>query len=534
MNGRRSGTDDESRLPILEKYTQDSSDADARSTNLKVYVIGVLAVVVIVGLAVFGANVAKDDSPPLIVRDFTGDLRKNCTQLYMTQRLNQFGAANGTYEQRYFVCDDEWTPGGPIFFYTGNEANVELYLNHTGLMWENAAELHAMLIFAEHRFFGLSMPTNALNHMEYLSTEQALADFAVLLRFIKESYAAHDSAVIAFGGSYGGMLATYFRLKYPHIVDGAIAGSAPVLAFDGQIPAADMGSFPRIVTRDASPAAGADANCIPNMKALWPKLKAAAKTIAGRAALQEGFGVCKPFETEDAALGLVDWIVGAFASMAMGNFPYPSSYLLNGASELPPYPVRAACSYLKEDLTTGADDVALYKAVRASIGIFYNATLDVPCFTLRQPSNESQHDQRFWDYLACTEMYMPMDQTGDDDFYPRELHNQTAMNESCMKEWGVELRPYWANTVYGGRQALEATSNIVFTNGNLDPWSGVGVLESISPSVVALIVDGGAHHLDLMFSHPLDPPSVQDVRNEQKKHMRRWISSKKTKKIIST
>ncbi|KAH9158315.1 hypothetical protein AeNC1_019184, partial [Aphanomyces euteiches] len=299
MNGRRSGTDDESRLPILEKYTQDSSDADARSTNLKVYVIGVLAVVVIVGLAVFGANVAKDDSPPLIVRDFTGDLRKNCTQLYMTQRLNQFGAANGTYEQRYFVCDDEWTPGGPIFFYTGNEANVELYLNHTGLMWENAAELHAMLIFAEHRFFGLSMPTNALNHMEYLSTEQALADFAVLLRFIKESYAAHDSAVIAFGGSYGGMLATYFRLKYPHIVDGAIAGSAPVLAFDGQIPAADMGSFPRIVTRDASPAAGADANCIPNMKALWPKLKAAAKTIAGRAALQEGFGVCKPFETED-------------------------------------------------------------------------------------------------------------------------------------------------------------------------------------------------------------------------------------------
>ena len=31
-----------------------------------------------------------------------------------------------TYSQRYFVCDEYWKPGAPIFFYLGNEADVLL------------------------------------------------------------------------------------------------------------------------------------------------------------------------------------------------------------------------------------------------------------------------------------------------------------------------------------------------------------------------------------------------------------------------
>lgn len=56
-------------------------------------------------------------------------------------------------------------------------------------------------------------------------------------------------------------------------------------------------------------------------------------------------------------------------AQAMGNFPYPSTYILNGAGEMPAFPVRAACEYIKEeDLSTDQ----LLSAFADSLGIFYN------------------------------------------------------------------------------------------------------------------------------------------------------------------
>lgn len=63
----------------------------------------------------------------------------------------------------------------------------------------------------QHRYYGESMPygsrdkayANATS-LSYLSAEQALADFAVLVTDLKRNLSAEDCPVVLFGGSYGG------------------------------------------------------------------------------------------------------------------------------------------------------------------------------------------------------------------------------------------------------------------------------------------------------------------------------------------
>ncbi len=65
------------------------------------------------------------------------------------------------------------------------------------------------------------------------------------------------------------MLATWMRIKYPHILDGAIAGSAPIWSYLGEEPAYDSGSYAKIVTADASEAGGSAPACASNVREVW-------------------------------------------------------------------------------------------------------------------------------------------------------------------------------------------------------------------------------------------------------------------------
>ena len=205
----------------------------------------------------------------------------NTSLRWFEQRIDHFNWApplaqpRSTFKQRVFVHTGWWRRGsdgrarpGPILFYFGNEDNVELYVNHTGLMWEAARPLGAALVFAEHRYYGASRPfeRGTAGCMSYLTSEQAMADYATILYALRDEWNAWDSPVIGFGGSYGGMLAAWFRLKYPNAIDGVLAASAPIWSFVGLDPPYDEEAFYEIVTRDASAAGGAAPACATHVR----------------------------------------------------------------------------------------------------------------------------------------------------------------------------------------------------------------------------------------------------------------------------
>lgn len=110
----------------------------------------------------------------------------------------------------------------------------------------------------------------------YFNSAQAIADYAAVLLHIKKKLKAQKSPVVVIGGSYGGskhlkspekfstyihilpfasesinycsaVLASWFRLKYPHVALGALASSAPILYFDNITPS---NGYYSVVTRD--------------------------------------------------------------------------------------------------------------------------------------------------------------------------------------------------------------------------------------------------------------------------------------------
>jgi lysosomal Pro-X carboxypeptidase len=386
-----------------------------------------------------------------------------------------------------------------------------------------------MLIFAEHRYYGASWPlvneSFSMRHLEYLSSQQALADYALLVSTVTRQRNMTSQPVIAFGGSYGGILSALFRVKYPGAVVGAISASAPLRAFPGQ-PMWDSSSYYAVITRGAQEVSD---SCSANIRSVWPLIFEDGQTDQGRQHLTAAFSLCSPLRTADDALALALWIRGIFDTLSIGNYPYPSSYLTAGAVLLPANPIRVACSFLTARFDRGRD---LYSAMKSAAAVLANATADMSCFDI--PPNPYTHPEAsydgIWDYQRCTEM-MPdsfwFTANGYSDMFWPLSQNFSFAKEHCDKAWGVTLdtsSSEWIS-IANDIPRFRYVTNIVFSSGDLDPWSSAGILESPAPdrSLLSINITGGAHHLDLMFADANDPPSVLHARAVELAAIQKWI-----------
>lgn len=190
------------------------------------------------------------------------------TTRYIEVPVDHFSfTTNATFRLKYLYNASFWQEGGPIFFYPGNEGSVDMFVQGTGFIWEIAPRFQALVVFAEHRYYGESLPFGELSllapqYIGYLTSSQALADYVLLITHLQKK-SRILCPVIAFGGSYGGILAAWMRMKYPSVVFGAIASSAPIWQFEGLVP---CNGFNEIVTNVYK-----DCNMV--IKASWKALR---------------------------------------------------------------------------------------------------------------------------------------------------------------------------------------------------------------------------------------------------------------------
>ena len=95
-----------------------------------------------------------------------------------------------------------------VLFYTGNEGDIAWFADNAGFLRDQAApDLNALLVYAEHRYFGESMPFGEqsfdLQNVGFLSVAQALADYALIVQELKRELNLQNAVFIAVGGSYG-------------------------------------------------------------------------------------------------------------------------------------------------------------------------------------------------------------------------------------------------------------------------------------------------------------------------------------------
>ena len=97
------------------------------------------------------------------------------------------------------------------------------------------AEENALLITLEHRYYGASQPFDnwSTSNLELLTSEQALADTAVFIDAMNESFMSEQGFKpewIIIGVSYPGALSAWFKSQYPNHTLGAWSSSGVIVA----------------------------------------------------------------------------------------------------------------------------------------------------------------------------------------------------------------------------------------------------------------------------------------------------------------
>ncbi|XP_058454930.1 putative serine protease K12H4.7 [Malaya genurostris] len=409
---------------------------------------------------------------------------------------------------RYFSNTELYRDGGPIFIFLGGfRPIVPSMIGDTTLIYEMAREVNGAIFAFESRFYGISQVTGDLSteNLSLLNADQILADLAEFVTHIRREFIEDENArVLVAGSEWGGGLAAWFRIRYPHLGNAAWSSSGYMNA---------MVNF-----ADFSEAWG-DTMINHGSQECYSEIFVAFHVMQnlidmGRAdVLFDKFNICHEIDADN------EFQVQYFFYTLMGSIELFTIARKNLAD------FTEVC-----DAITGADSDT---AVDSFANWFNNRWLDDDeCLVSDPDVSVERFQDTDWEsdfnalgarqalYQECTEFGWFF--TTDSPFQP--FGDRVGVDffiELCSRifgEWitletitqGVDR----SNNRFGGINPGASLTH--FTNGDADPWRKIGITRNITQDITAVIIPDQLGSSDLPAISEDDPIELQTIKRKLK------------------
>lgn len=376
--------------------------------------------------------------------------------------------------QRYFANSEYYQDGGPIFIYVGGDFPVGTFWLEHGHMHDIAKDLNGYIFGTETRYFGQNRPRSDVTteNLMFLSIEQILADMAHLIDHIRqEDPRLINAKVILVGTMFGGNLATWFRVKYPHYVDGVWSSSSYVEA--------------RFNFREYFETIGEDLMMFGSGECysrIWRAFRTMENLVrVGQAPLLDDmFNLCHPLDASS------DLEVQRFFEALAETI---SEAVINGAYSY----VQDMCQHVTDETITN-DLIAFsewFRIEHRPTGCFEMTFQEVVNFLSDTEwiSFGVISGRRQYNYLLCTELgWFTTTDSANQPFGTRiRINYFTEMCRQVFGDWitadVIRRNTERTNNSFGGNRP--EITNAFFTNGGMDPHRLINVQESLGETVEA-------------------------------------------------
>lgn len=452
---------------------------------------------------------------------------------WFKQKLDHFNPTDlRTWSQRYFTNDTFYYPGGPIFLMIGGEGTASPKWMVTG-QWIELAMMYGALCFqVEHRYYGASHPTadSSVKNLAFLSSEQALADLAFFIESMNEEIklikGKGDKQItgnkwIVFGGSYPGSLAAWMRVKYPHLVHGAVSSSGPLLA------KANFSEYMEVVRNSV---ASYGENCVEEINEATKQIKSCLEEGGRVQDINKLFRLCDPLDTTN--IKDVSNFYENLASNWAGIVQYNKDNREFEGAKATNITIDVACDVITKN--NGKQSIHRYAELNAMLLDAYGEKcLDYKYSkmikNLRDTTwgDEDGAAARQWTYQTCTEFGFFQTSSALDQPFGSNFPEKFFVQQ-CEDIFGSKFNMKFLNSgiqrtnIFYGGYDIEV-SRVVFVHGSIDPWHALGITKSLSENAQAIYINGTAHCADMYPESDQDLPQLLQAREKIKDFIGKWL-----------